>query len=163
MIHIGIDNGTTGAIGVLGTEEPMLIPAKAYVRQYTGTKSGKGKELDPLAFARILREISTHGDIQFVTIERPFTGGPGTGNAAVVARGVYAGMQAVLEIMGIPYVTIDSREWQEPLFGKGGKAKDTKARSLALGIQRYPLLEQEIRRQGDADALFIAARSRFFA
>lgn len=150
--YIGIDNGTTGAIGIITDEEVKLVRPKAYIRPST-LKSGKGNEIDPKALLAILAPLS--GGIVIATIERPFSA-VGKGNAPVLSRGAFEATRAVLELLDIPFQVVDSRAWQKKYLPIGAKGKDLKDQSRALGIQRFPASEPEIRKQGDADALFLA-------
>ncbi len=152
-VYIGIDNGTTGAIGIITPDEVKLVRSRAYTRSST-LMSGKGNEIDPKALAEILAPYS--GGIKMATIERPFTA-VNMGNAPVLSRGAFESTRAVLELLDIPFQVIDSRRWQKVYLPAGIKgSKDLKAASKALGIQRFPASEPEIRKQGDADALFLA-------
>lgn len=150
--YIGIDNGTTGAIGIITPEEVKLIRSRAYTRPST-LMSGKGNEIDPKKLLDILAPYS--GGIKMAVLERPFTA-TNMGNAPVLSRGAFEATRAVLEVLGIPFQVIDSRKWQKIYLPLGSKGKDLKVASKSIGIQRFPASEPEIRKQGDADALFLA-------
>lgn len=152
-IFVGIDNGTTGSIGFVGGDLPFLVLSKQYTRPST-LKSGKGNEINPRALFEIFQPIANR--IGMVAIERPFTA-VGMGNAPVLGRGAFEATRTVLELLEIPFMVVDSKQWQKLFLPAGIKgSKELKEASKALGTQQWPICSEEIKRQGDADGLFLA-------
>jgi hypothetical protein len=150
MTTIGIDNGTSGSIGILNGEGTIFEPTPIKEHLHY-TKAGKFiKRIDILALEAL---INRDGDIK-AYIERPFTGA--FVNTAVLAGRAYEATLIALEEMGIGYETIDSKAWQKALLpGVKGSANLKKASKLR-GIELYPQLKQAIMDHGDADGLLIA-------
>lgn len=155
MIWIGIDNGVSGSIGIIGTGiEPMMVNA----REYTRKKKRGGLEVDPTAFLQIITE---HGPVSGVVLEKPFRGQ--FRNTEVSAAHFDSVARTIMELHQIPFIQVDSREWQKPLLKitqKKGVKNDTKRISLEAGVLRWPSLRAQIEDQGDADALFLATHAR---
>lgn len=155
MIWIGVDNGVSGSIGIIGTGlEPMLVNA----REYTRKKKRGGLEVDPTAFLQIITE---HGPVAGVILENPFRGKHR--NVEVSAAHFDSVARTMMEIHQIPFVSVASGDWQRPLLKvpprKKGVKTDTKRISMEAGALRWPSLRAQIEDQGDADALFLAVHA----
>lgn len=156
--YIGIDNGTSGSIGVLIPEQEALVywPATKQEQNYVKKKD----TITRIDFPRLrsdLRQIveMSKGGILAI-LERPLVN-PGqfktTGRAL---RSLEATLIA-LEEERIPYQYCDSRQWQKVLLPEGIKGSpNLKRASMDIGIRFFPHLEKEIKKQKDADGLLIA-------
>ncbi len=153
MIWIGIDNGVSGSIGIISPTGTKMVHA----REYTRKKKRGGLELDAAAFKDlILQDGIPHG----VVLERPFTGQHR--NVVVSAAHFDSVARTVMELNGIPFIQVDSTDWQRPLLKivrKKGVHADTKRVSMEAGVLRWPSLRAQIEDQGDADALFLAVHA----
>jgi hypothetical protein len=153
MITIGIDNGSTGSVGIVGWGNPVFfnMPTKEAVHY---AKSGKiFKRVDVAELCFELRRVP-HPVTAF--IERPFTGSPMMINAALLAARAHEAVMIALEQLGIGYQTIDSKAWQSALISGVKGSPNLKKASRLKGIQLYPQLADYINHNGDADGLLIA-------
>ena len=149
---VGIDNGPTGSIGIIGPdgvifESVPTIDALHYVMN--GTWSTR---LDRQSFKDLLFLNVPQGAMVF--IERPFTGQ--FVKAAISAARFYEAMIICLEDMNMGYQTVDSKEWQKPVLGEVKGSAALKKASKLRGIQMYPNLQAAITKHKDADGLLIA-------
>ncbi len=114
--YIGIDNGVTGSVCVLDESGKCLeywpTPVEktlnyTKVKEYITRVQGNilGKKLRPYA------ETGT------VVIERPLVN-PGRWKATVSALRCDEATRIVLEILGLRFIYVDSREWQSVMLPK---------------------------------------------
>lgn len=112
--YIGIDNGVTGSVCVLDehgrcleywptpTEKTLnYTKEKEYITRVKGEVLGKK-----------LRPYAANGT---VVIERPLVN-PGRWKATVSALRCDEATRIVLEILGLRFIYVDSKEWQEPML-----------------------------------------------
>lgn len=147
-VHVGIDNGTSGSIGILcgHKAEWFKMPVR---KELSYTKAKKYiNRVDVNALRKIL-EI-TSGPT-FATIERPMVN-PGRFAATLSAMRCLEATLIVIEQLGIPYSYIDSREWQKTQLPSGLAGDELKQASLDIGRRLWPNLSFK----PDADALLIA-------
>jgi hypothetical protein len=152
MTTIGIDNGASGSVGVIGHGKPYFfsVPSREALHYSKTGKMVRRIDVDELTAA--LADCPA----PFAYIERPFTGSAMMINTALLAARSHEAVMIALEQSGIGYTTVDSKEWQSALLpGVKGSAALKKA-SYAKGIQLYPQLSDYIHKQGDADGLLIA-------
>ena len=153
MIWIGIDNGVSGSNGIITRTGTQMVNA----REYTRKKKRGGLEVDPIAFTDI---VMRHGIPTGIVLERPFRGK--FRNTEVSAAHFDSVARTVFEINSIPFIQVDSTDWQRPLLKvarKKGVNAETKKISLEAGVLRWPELRAQIEDQGDADALFLAVHA----
>lgn len=155
--YIGIDNGVTGSIGVVGdTREPefFITPIKKslnYTRKVSWTN-----RIDTVKLLEILSSYSN----SFVMIERPFVNPKMFKASASALRAMEASI-IVFEQLGIPYQFIDSKKWQSAMLGEGLKgSKALKLASLQTGVRLFPQFEDMFIKQKDADGMLIAEWGR---
>lgn len=154
MITIGIDNGTSGTIGVLGGDEPEfhLVPHQEHLHY-----SAKGKFIKRIIFDELSGIFGRHWQrTHKAYIERPLTGGPAMVNQMLLAARAYEATLIALEEHQIGYETIDSKAWQKALLPGVKGSKNLKKASMFKGIELYPQFEEAIRKHKDADGLLIA-------
>jgi len=89
------------------------------------------------------------------TIERPMVN-PGRFKTTMSAMRSLEALLIALEMVQIPYLYIDSKEWQKALLPSGLKGDELKKASMDIGIRLFPGCKDEIKKQGDADAMLIA-------
>lgn len=156
--YVGIDNGVTGTIGILtpeGTCELLPTPTKS-VQSYTKTKQNITR-LDWLAFGKILENLS---NCVTILMERPLVN-PGMFKATASALRCHEAQLVILEECELPYMFIDSKEWQKDLLPSGCKGRDElKKASMDIGIRLFPELSAAITKQKDADGVLIAEWAR---
>lgn len=151
-VTIGIDNGASGSVGILGADggaffEPM--PSKPSLEG----KSGKViQRVDHQQLLALLTARAT-GDVR-AYVERPFTGK--FLNAVLPGQRSFEAVLIVLETLGIGYEVVDSRGWQRAILGDVKGSSELKRASRLRGAQRYPAFATVIKDHGDADGLLIA-------
>lgn len=151
MTTIGIDNGSTGSIGILNTDGAIFesIPTVDYL--HYGKKGSISQRLDRESLTKLVEQYV--GSVR-VYIERPFTGK--FINAVIPAHRFFEATIITLEDLKIGYEVVDSREWQTALLGPVKGSAFLKKASRLRGIQLYPQLTESIKSHGDADGLLIA-------
>lgn len=154
MAIIGIDNGITGAIAVLGHDHSFL-KAMPVTKSLDYTK--KVKYVSRVNHAELFTFLS--GLEGRAYLERPMVN-PARFAATASALRAFESTLIALESCGISYQFIDSKEWQKALLPEGLKGPQLKEASLLKAIQLFPHLEKEIRKQKDGDALLIAEYAR---
>lgn len=161
-ITVGIDNGTSGSIGILGPGrcDFFKVPTQEYL--HYGKKGTISLRLDRAALAVLLAPAVCPGldgawcgssNVR-VFIERPFSGK--FINAVVPAHRTFEATIIVMEDLGLGYTVIDSREWQKDMLGDVSGSPELKKASMLRGIQLYPQHQLAIRKHKDADGLLIA-------
>ena len=156
-IFIGIDNGTTGTIGVVGDSiQPQFYKTPVKKEQdYTKAKKLVTR-LDCERFVAILNQYNKN-DI-FVACERPMIN-PTRWTASMTAIRCLEAQLIILEMLAIPYQFIDSKEWQRTMLPKGIKGSDEqKSASKDIGNRLFPLFADF--KHPDRDGLLIAEYMR---
>lgn len=151
MTTIGIDNGSTGSIGILSRDGAFFesIPTVEYL--HYGKKGSISQRLDRESLTKLVENYVASGRVY---IERPFTGK--FINAVIPAHRFFEATIITLEDLRIGYEVVDSREWQTDLLGPVKGSAFLKKASRLRGIQLYPQLAGAIKSHGDADGLLIA-------
>lgn len=185
MIHIGIDNGVTGAIGIIDEEGVgylFQMPTK-FSLNYQKTQDKHITRVDVKALRELLLSFLAETDVnqQFVKIkpcklilERPMVN-PLRFIATTSALRALESTLNVVESLGIGYDYIDSKTWQSALLPttsqrkleKGEKRTDKekveymkriKEVSKQVGMRKYPNINWG--KFKDADAILIAEYSK---
>lgn len=156
-IYIGLDNGTTGTIGIVGDGiQPQLhhTPVKKE-QDYTKAKKNVTR-LDCMAFKEIIDQFN-HNDI-FVVCERPMIN-PTRWTASMTAIRCWEAQLIMLEVLGIPHQFVDSKEWQRVMLPKGIKgSNEQKSASKDIGKRLFPQFADF--KHTDMDGLLIAEYAR---
>lgn len=160
-IAVGIDNGVSGSIGIIypdGATELSPTPIRKTLN-YT-KKKGFISRVDVEKLKGILEPLKLYSRTLngpsgvFVAMERPMVN-PGRFQATVSALRALEATLIVLEQLELPYMYIDSKEWQKMLLPSGIVGSDElKAASAEVGRRLFPSRGKEIKK--DADALLIA-------
>lgn len=166
-LYLGIDNGASGSIGVLPPNgAPMYItPPTKQIQDYT-KKANMITRIDQPALEALLvellfkwGEVKDVSDIKAV-LERPFVN-PMMFKTTGRALRSFEATLITLERLNIPHEFTDSRAWQKEFLPEGTKtAPKLKKASKEVGTRLFPLLTEEIKKQGDADGLLIAEWAR---
>lgn len=154
-LYIGIDNGVTGSIGLIAEGLGLMVrtPVKKEL-SYTKKKQNITR-IDSVKLLRFLEDYTVQHESVRAMIERPLVN-PGMFKATLSAMRALEATLNVLEILGIGYEYIDSKEWQKALLPDGCKGKELKEASAQIGTRLYPSNAEIIRRQKDSDGLLIA-------
>lgn len=151
--YVGIDNGVTGAVGVIS--DSIAIWFQMPVRKelnYTKKKAFISR-VDRLKLKDYLRDCAAQ-DVM-AHIERPMVN-PGRFMATLSAMRALEATLGVLEDLGIPYQYVDSKEWQKAMLPSGLKGDELKKASLEVGRRLWPHIDFK----PDADAMLIAEALR---
>lgn len=157
-IYIGIDNGVTGSIGIIGDSDELPQYLKTPVRKtlsYTKKKQFVTR-VDVHGLRCIIAEVQRGVSCRMVAVlERPMVN-PTRFKASESALRALEATLIVLEGAGIAYQYIDSKEWQRALLPSGIRKHELKIASMDVGMRLFPTLADEICAQRDADGLLIA-------
>jgi hypothetical protein len=154
--YIGIDNGASGSIGIIpmkGQPSQERIPSKRSLNYQK--KKQYITRVDHKLLYGMLVKFSDELPRPFVLVERPFTGQ----NSKTVSAGMRAfeAVLIILEMLGLPYQIVDSKEWQGMLLPSGLKGSpELKAAGKDVAKQLFP----DMQFKGDADGILIAEYAR---
>lgn len=149
--YIGIDNGVTGSVGILGPEgmDPKFFRTPVY-KEASYTKEEKNiSRVDVVELRKILAGYPT--DSTLVLLERPMVN-PRRFTASMSALRALEATLIVVEEFGYTLRYVDSKEWQKVLLPKILGSDELKAASLKLGQSTYPTLKFK----SDADSILMA-------
>lgn len=156
-VYIGIDNGTTGTIGIVGDNiQPQFLKTPVKKEQdYTKAKKTITR-LDCSQFTEMLNQFNPN-DI-FVVLERPMIN-PTRWTATMTAIRCWEAQLIILEMLAIPHQFVDSKEWQRLMLPKGIKgSEEQKQASKDIGNRLFPTFADF--KHGDRDGLLIAEYAR---
>lgn len=156
-IYIGIDNGTSGTISVLGEDiEPIFMKVPIKVEQnYTKSKQDVTR-LDAKAFRELLEVYNTN-DVTII-MERPMIN-PTLFKASISAARCFEAELVVIELLQLRHMYVDSKDWQRLLLPKGTKGtNELKKASLDIGNRLFPQFEEH--KHKDRDSLLMAEYGR---
>lgn len=158
--YIGIDNGVTGTIAVVREGKCLaflLTPVKKE-QSYTKKKDIISR-LDANYIKQYFEQLMIIHDIPanecIAIIERPMIN-PTRFKASISAARSLEATQIIFESLGIPYMFIDSREWQKAELPKGYEGPELKKASMDIGCRLFPDKAELIKKHKDADGLLIA-------
>ena len=151
---IGVDNGVTGSIGIIYTNDTSDFFLTPVIRERSYTK--KTQYIHRINWVALKDILSGVGVNSLAYIERPLVNQRAFAATGSALRALEATL-IVLEMMDIPYVYIDSKTWQKEFISSSviGHDKMKKA-SKDVGITLYPWHKDKIEKHGDADGLLIA-------
>jgi hypothetical protein len=157
MVYVGIDNGTSGSIGVVDSEGlPLLFMPVPVVKQQDYIKARR--QISRIDFPMLLRVfqslIDSYGQL-YTAIERPMVN-PRMFRTAISAVRALEVVLIVLETVKCPYEFADSRQWQKVMLPKGYAGPELKKASLDTGVRLFPGYAECISKQKDADSLLMA-------
>ena len=156
-ILIGVDNGVTGTIGIVGEGlEPKIYhtPVKKELN-YTKKKDNITR-LDANGFSDILKQFDAK-DVM-VVMERPMVN-PTRFKSTTSALRCFEAQLILIEHLGLAYCYVDSKDWQRELLPKGIKGADEqKKASKDIGNRLFPQLADF--KHSDFDGLLIAEYAR---
>lgn len=156
-VYIGIDNGVTGTIGVVGDEiEPKLYKTPVIMEQDYTKKKKNVSRVDCKGFLDIIGQFDPK-DVRAV-IERPMIN-PTRFTASMSAIRCLEAELILLESLGISHMFIDSKEWQKKLLPQGIKGDDEqKKASFDIGNRLFPQFADF--KHKDRDGILIAEWAR---
>jgi hypothetical protein len=149
-VYIGIDNGTTGTVGVVSATKAFMYRVPIIKEQSYTKKRQSISRVDVFKLSELLSSWSN----SFVLIERPMIN-PGRFFASLSAIRCLEATLIVIDELDIPYQYCDSKEWQKVLLPRGTSKEDLKKMSLQIGKRLFPHIRWR-RKFKDADGLLIA-------
>ena len=153
--YIGIDNGVTGSIGIIYTRQGVSVQRHMPVIKclnYTKSKQFLNR-VNGTALTEFLREYHQPCSNTMAAIERPMVN-PGRFKATISAVRCLEAVLIVLELLKIPYMYIDSKEWQRELLPSGLQKDELKVASMQVGQRLFPHID--FSSFDDADGILIA-------
>lgn len=159
MTYIGIDNGTTGTIGILDGDTSIF--AETPVFETLGYQKSKVRHIHRIDVPSLKKMLEQYNPLTTrVVIERPMINVMRFQASISAARSLEATL-IVLESLRFGYEYVDSGHWQKVLLPAGVKgAPNLKKASKEIGLRMFPMHEETIKKHGDADALLIAEWAR---
>lgn len=156
-IYIGIDNGTSGTIAVIGDVITPVFVHTPIKKEQNYTKAKKIiSRLDCTAFLDIVKQ-KEDAEVT-VLLERPLVN-PTRFVATTTALRCFEAELILLEILRYRIIYIDSKEWQSKMLPKGIKGSDElKKLSLDVGNRLFPQFRDF--KHPDRDGLLIAEYGR---
>ena len=155
-IWVGIDNGVSGTIGIVGEGiEPIFVKTPVKKEQdYTKTK----KIITRLDYSKFMELFSglNKNDI-CVVMERVMVN-PTRFAATVSALRCHEAELIMIELLGCKHMFIDSKEWQKAMLPKGCTGDELKKASLDIGNRLFPQFEDI--KHPDRDGILIAEYAR---
>lgn len=158
-LFIGIDNGVSGTIGVVGEKTIFFNTPVNVVQDYTKKKANISR-IDHKKLTELLVEITQgYSDEEIIVrIERPMVN-PTRFNASKSALRALEATLIVVEQLGLPHSFIDSKEWQKDLLPNGIKGEaDLKKASKDVGDRLFPMFKDL--KHKDRDGILIAEYTR---
>lgn len=169
---IGLDNGATGSIGVINTDDDYNIisydfeptPNKNAVNYQKPTlKRGKKHythckriDFDGL-YAFLFENIQKENCEEItVTIERPLNN-PNMYTSTLSAMRALEATVICLEQIGVDYEFIDSKTWQKAILGHDVEGRENlKKKSMKTASALFPVFKNRFSKQKDGDGILIA-------
>ena len=134
MVFIGLDNGTSGTVGCVGSTTYFGKTPIFRHRKYT-VKEQYISRID-ISKLKELLVLLINGQEYKILLENPKSSGGGK-NKDTTSRAWEATLIA-LEQLGLEYETVPAVRWQKYLFPQAIGRASQKAHSLALGKELYP-------------------------
>lgn len=149
--YIGIDNGVSGTIGIIPADgEPIFIKTPVQkVQDYTKAK----KMISRVSVGELLELLEPYCDNCLLAMERPMVN-PTRFASSVSAVRCHEAELTIIEALNIPYMFIDSKEWQKALLPKGIEGDEQKKFSLEIGNRLFPQFKDV--KHPDRDGILIA-------
>lgn len=154
-LFIGIDNGVSGTVGVVGEKTMFFTTPVRKVMKYTKKKAFITR-IDHERLKEVLIEITDgyNEDDIIIKLERPMVN-PKRFVATASALRAWEATLVIIESIGLPYDFIDSKEWQKEMLPSGVKgAAELKKASWSVGARLFPMFKEV--KHDDMDGLLIA-------
>lgn len=148
--YIGIDNGISGSIAILGNEAQFIkTPIK---KELSYTK--KKQHISRIDFVKFLDVFTGLNPLNcIVLLERPMVN-PTRFKASVSGLRAFEATLIAIEILGFPLQYEDSKKWQGVMLPKGLKGDELKEASLNVGNRLFPQFANI--KHPDRDSLLMA-------
>lgn len=151
--YVGIDNGVSGSIGIISPNFISFHKMPIICEQdYTKEKKNITR-VDVMKLLDLLEIDSALKMDLLIALERPMVN-PSRWVATNSALRCHEATLIVIQFLQIPYIFIDSKEWQKALLPKDCKKEELKKASLDIGNRLFPHLQNI--KHPDRDGLLIA-------
>ena len=150
------DNGTNTGVAIIDDEKNaqyFKLPVKSTVN-YQKTKENITR-IDTSKMKEKLKDLDPEKTI--VLIERPLVN-PGMFKASLSGVRALEATLIVVEDLKLPYMFMDSKQWQKEMLPAGIHGKDLKTVSLQVGQRLFPNIEWKGFK--DADSLLMGEWAR---
>lgn len=157
--YCGIDNGVTGAIGIVSSDGSIVkwFPTPVKLEQSYTKSDQKISRIDFKKLTSLLQsEILDCSDSCKILIERPMVN-PGRFKATLSAIRCLEATLIAIEEFQFPLEYLDSKRWQAELLPSNVKKEELKKASKDIGKRLFPKIDFK---GHDADALLIAEYAR---
>lgn len=152
-MYIGIDNGVTGSICIIDSNNDVEWFKTPVIKHLNYTK--KKQWLNRIDHAKLYHLLSSNEICTKVLLERPMIN-PTRLKASVSAMRALEATLIVIELLGLPYEYLDSKEWQKAMLPAGLQKEELKAASKDVAQRLFPSLKFT----GDGDAILLAEYAR---
>jgi hypothetical protein len=153
--YVGIDNGVSGSVGIVGEVTDFFIMPTFSELSYTKEKKNITR-IDTNSLILKFGNLTPNNTI--VLLERPMVN-PGRFAATLSAMRALEATLVVIEQLGFARMYLDSKEWQSVMLPKGIKGSDAlKAASKDIGKRLFPQFTKVYKT--DADSILIAEYAR---
>lgn len=155
-VYIGLDNGTSGTIGIVGDDiYPIIVHTPTKKEQnYTKAKQNITR-LDWKGFSELISQFCDYDVI--AVMERPLVN-PGRFKATTTALRCFEAQLVLVESLGCRIIYVDSKDWQKEMLPKGTQGEELKKASLDIGNRLFPVYAEF--KHPDRDGLLIAEYAR---
>ena len=159
-VFIGIDNGSTGSIGIQvynanGVRTKYrFMETPTFMMQDYQKRAKRISQLDFDVLRRMLRRYRDEGCEIHTAMERPTTGK--FFNTMICAARIHQQYIDLFTFMRVPMPqVIDSKQWQEKFLPHGTRKEGLKRASLELALRRWPKYADVMSKHKDADGMWI--------
>lgn len=154
-VFCGIDNGVSGTIGIIDETGVEFIKTPVKSEQNYTKKKGNITRVNVKELKTFIQDTLNFvnpNDV-IVAIERPMVN-PTRFQATTSALRALEATLNCIEELELPYIYLDSKEWQKELLPKGVTGTDLKKASLDIGARLFPQFKDF--KHEDRDGLLMA-------
>lgn len=156
-VVIGCDNGCTGTISAFIDGKLVDFREQFFFKwrkPQVKNRNSYMSRLDFKKFDKWLKKFIKKDYEVIAVIERPMTDETRF-HQTISSHHAQEALMIVLEMNDVPYMTVDSSEWQKVYLPEISGSKVLKLKSKEIGIEQFPKFSSTIEKHGDADAIFI--------
>lgn len=154
-IFIGIDNGVTATVGIVGGAQPVMVKLPTKNEQNYTKKKDNITRLDAKGFADLIGGYDPNEVM--IVMERPMVN-PTRFKATTSALRCFEAELTLVEHFGFAHCYVDSKDWQKVMLPKGVSGDDLKKASLDIGNRLFPQFRDF--KHPDRDGILIAEFAR---
>lgn len=155
-VYIGVDNGTSGTIGIVGDNIPTAFYNTPTKKEQNYTKAKQIiTRLDWKKFSELLSAYQCYDVV--AVMERPLVN-PTRFKTTTAALRCFEAQLMLIESLDCKIIYVDSKDWQKEMLPKGVHGEDLKKASLDIGNRLFPTFASI--KHPDRDGLLIAEYAR---